>query len=319
MPDALPRLPPLKALRAFEAAARHLNFRLAAEELNVTQGAVAQHIRGLEADLGVKLFERLPRGLTLTHAGHGYLPPVRRAFELIADATLGLRPEPARLTISVTPSFATKWLIPRLPHFVAEHPLVDLRILANESLSNFQSDGVDIAVRQGRLPFGPGLVVERLFAQHVIAVCAPALLPAGSNGIEPAEILSYTLLHDTHNLWPEFLERALGLKPLVEPRRMRFNQTGLAIEAAAAGQGIALASRFLVAGDLATGRLVQPVAAVMSGGHDFYVVLPRRQRHPEPTDAVRRWLIDTAQAEALADNPAAQKSTASALAVVETR
>lgn len=319
MPNVLPHLPPLKALRAFEAAARHLNFRLAAEELNVTQGAVAQHIRGLEADLGVKLFERLPRGLALTHAGQGYLPNIRRAFELIADATQGLRPEPARLTISVTPSFATKWLIPKLPQFVAEHPLVELRILANESLSNFQSDGVDIAVRQGRLPFGPGLVVERLFAQQVIAVCAPGLLPAGTNGLEPAEIPSHTLLHDTHNLWPEFLEQALGLKPLVEPRRMRFNQTGLAIEAAAAGQGIALASRFLVAGDLAGGRLVQPVAAELSGSHDFYVVLPRRQRHPEPTDAVRRWLIATAQAEARADDPEAQKSTASALAVVETR
>ncbi len=300
MPDALPHLPPLKALRAFEAAARHLNFRLAAEELNVTQGAVAQHIRGLEADLGVKLFERLPRGLALTHAGHGYFSPIRRAFELIADATSGLRPEPARLTISVTPSFATKWLIPRLPHFMAEHPLVDLRILANESLSNFQSDGVDIAVRQGRLPFGPGLVVDRLFPQQVIAVCAPALLPAGLNGIDPAEIANHILLHDTHDLWPEFLEQALGLKPRVEPRRMRFNQTGLAIEAAAAGQGIALASRFLVAGDLASGRLIQPVKAEMSGTHDFYVVLPRRQRHPEPTGAVRRWLLDTARAEAQA-------------------
>ncbi|MGO4336739.1 transcriptional regulator GcvA [Labrys sp. KB_33_2] len=303
MLDTLPRLPPLRALRAFEAAARHLNFRLAAEELNVTQGAVAQHIRGLETDLGVKLFERLPRGLALTHAGHSYLPNIRRAFELIADATLGLRPEPARLTISVTPSFATKWLIPRLPQFVAEHPLVDLRILANEGLSNFQSDGVDIAVRQGRLPFGPGLVVERLFSQQVIAVCAPTLLPAGANGIAPAEIPNHTLLHDTHNLWPEFLEGVLGFKPAAEPKRMRFNQTGLAVEAAAAGQGIALASRFLVAGDLASGRLIQPLAAEMSGTHDFYVVLPRRQRHPEPTDAVRRWLIETARAEAQADDP----------------
>lgn len=297
MSDALPRLPPLRALRAFEAAARHLNFRLAAEELNVTQGAVAQHIRGLEADLGVKLFERLPRRLALTHAGHSYLPNIRRAFELIADATLGLRPEPARLTISVTPSFATKWLIPRLPQFTAKHPLVDLRILASEGLSNFQSDGVDIAIRQGRLPFGPGLIVERLFAQRVIAVCAPSLLPDGADGIDPRQIQNHVLLHDTHNLWPEFLEKALGLTPAAEPRRMRFNQTGLAIEAAAAGQGIALASRFLVAGDLASGRLVQPVSAELSGTHDFYVVLPRRQRHPEPTDAVRRWLLDTARPE----------------------
>ncbi|RVB52180.1 LysR family transcriptional regulator, partial [Mesorhizobium sp. M7A.F.Ca.CA.004.06.1.1] len=112
MPEAFLSLPPLNALRAFEASARHLNFRIAAEELNVTQGAVAQHIRGLEADLGTKLFERLPRGLALTDEGRAYVPNIRRAFDLISEATLLLRPEPARLTISVTPSFATKWLIP---------------------------------------------------------------------------------------------------------------------------------------------------------------------------------------------------------------
>ena len=295
MPNVLPHLPPLKALRAFEAAARHLNFRLAAEELNVTQGAVAQHIRGLEADLGVKLFERLPRGLALTHAGQGYLPNIRRAFELIADATQGLRPEPARLTISVTPSFATKWLIPKLPQFVAEHPLVELRILANESLSNFQSDGVDIAVRQGRPPFGAGLVVDLLFPQQIIAICSPALLPIGTAEIPAAEIQHHVLLHDAHNLWPEFMEKAVGLKMTAELKRMRFNQTSLAIDAAIAGQGIALASRFLVAADLAAGRLVQPVSGDMRGTQDFYVVMPRKQRHPEPTQAVRQWLLDAGE------------------------
>lgn len=295
MPEAFLSLPPLNALRAFEASARHLNFRIAAEELNVTQGAVAQHIRGLEADLGTKLFERLPRGLALTDQGRAYVPNIRRAFDLISEATLLLRPEPARLTISVTPSFATKWLIPRLQDFMADNPLVDLRVLASESLSSFQADGVDIAVRQGRPPFGAGLIVDLLFPQQIIAICSPALLPAGATEIAPAEIQHHVLLHDAHNLWPEFMEKAVGLKMTAELKRMRFNQTSLAIDAAIAGQGIALASRFLVAADLAASRLVQPVSGEMRGTQDFYVVMPRKQRHPEPTQAVRQWLLDAGE------------------------
>ncbi|MCZ8546858.1 transcriptional regulator GcvA [Mesorhizobium qingshengii] len=295
MPEAFLSLPPLNALRAFEASARHLNFRIAAEELNVTQGAVAQHIRGLEADLGTKLFERLPRGLALTDEGRAYVPNIRRAFDLISEATLLLRPEPARLTISVTPSFATKWLIPRLQDFMAHNPLVDLRVLASESLSSFQADGVDIAVRQGRPPFGAGLIVDLLFAQQIIAVCSPALLPHGAVEIAAAEIQHHVLLHDAHNLWPEFMEKAVGLKMTTELKRMRFNQTSLAIDAAIAGQGIALASRFLVAADLAAGRLVQPVKGEMRGTQDFHVVVPRKQRHPEPTQAVRQWLLDAGE------------------------
>jgi LysR family glycine cleavage system transcriptional activator len=291
MPEAFLRLPPLNALRAFEASARHLNFRLAAHELNVTQGAVAQHIRGLEASLGARLFERLPRGLALTDEGRAYMPNIRRAFELISEATQLLRPEPARLTISVTPTFAAKWLIPKLPDFVAHNPLVDLRILASESLSSFHADGVDIAVRQGQPPFGPGLIVDLLFAQQLIAVCSPALLATGAGEIAPEVIQHHMLLHDAHNLWPEFMEKALGLKMPVEAKRMRFNQTALAVDAAIAGQGIALASRFLVAADLAAGRLVQPVAAEMRGTHDFHVVMPRKQRHAEPAQAVRQWLL----------------------------
>ncbi|TGT90463.1 MULTISPECIES: transcriptional regulator GcvA [unclassified Mesorhizobium] len=295
MPEAFLSLPPLNALRAFEASARHLNFRIAAEELNVTQGAVAQHVRGLEADLGTKLFERLPRGLALTDEGRAYVPNIRRAFDLISEATLLLRPEPARLTISVTPSFATKWLIPRLQDFMADNPLVDLRVLASESLSSFQADGVDIAVRQGRAPFGPGLIVDLLFPQQIIAVCSPALLTAGASEIAAAEIQHHVLLHDAHKLWPEFMEKAVGLKMTTELKRMRFNQTGLAIDAAVAGQGIALASRFLVAADLAAGRLIQPVRGEMRGTQDFYVVMPRKQRHPEPTQAVRQWLLDAGE------------------------
>lgn len=295
MSDAFHRLPPLNALRAFEAAARHLTFRQAADELGVTQGAVAQQVRGLEADLGVALFQRLPRRLALTDEGRAFLPNIRRAFELIQDASALLRPEPARLTISVTPSLATKWLIPCLPAFVADNPMVDLRIMATEALSSFQTDGVDVAIRQGRPPFGAGLIADLLFPQQLIAVCSPRLMAAGESEWPAEALQNHVLLHDTHNFWPDFFEQALGLKMRPESKRMRFNQTGLAIDAAVAGQGVALASRFLAAADLEAGRLVQPIRAEMRGIKDFYLLLPRKRRQPEPAEAVRRWLLQAGE------------------------
>ncbi len=284
------RLPPLNGLRSFEVAARHSSFRAAADELGVTQGAVAQQVRGLEAELGLKLFERLPRRLELTNEGRSYVAGIRRAFELIADATAALRPEPLWMTISVTPTFASKWLVPRLPAFLAAHPMLDLRIQASESLSNFQSDAVDIAVRQGQPPFGPGLTADLLFPQEVVAVCAPSLvggtaLPLAANAVD-----GFVLLHDTHNLWPQFID-ALGTGPTAAPKGIRFNQTSLAIDAAIAGQGLALASRFLVAHDIAAGRLVQPFDRSLRGASDFYIVAPRKQRHPEATATIRDWLL----------------------------
>jgi LysR family transcriptional regulator, glycine cleavage system transcriptional activator len=285
------RLPPLNALRVFDTVAQQLNFRLAAEQLNVTQGAVAQQIRKLEDDLGVRLFVREANGVALTDAGRAFLPNIRRAFELIGDATASLRTVPTRLTISATPTFAAKWLLPRLSEFIAAHPLIDLRILATEQLSSFQGDGVDLAIRQGRPPFGPGLEVDFLFPQVLIAVCSPGLLDAMGANPTPASLRDQVLLEDSHNHWPGFLEQALGQPDVAGNKRLRFNQTSLAVDAAIAGQGIALASRFLVQAELASGRLVQPFMAEMRGTQDFYVVAPRRQRHPEPTQAVRQWLM----------------------------
>lgn len=285
------RLPPLNALRAFEAAARHLNFRVAADEMGVTQGAVAQHVRGLEADLGIKLFERLSRSLALTDPGRRYAGQLRRAFELMTDATAALRPEPARLTVSVTPTFAAKWLIPRLHAFRIDHPDIELRIVASEGLSNFQGDGVDIAVRQGRPPFGPGLIADLLFEQEVVAVGSPALLGGQAGTLAPEEIGCFTLLNDAHDLWPEFIERALGMTTPPATRQVSFNQTSLAIDTAVAGQGLTVASLFLVEEDLRSKRLVQAFAATMRGGLDSYVVTLRKPRQPKPTERVRDWLL----------------------------
>ncbi|MEX0365108.1 MAG: LysR substrate-binding domain-containing protein [Ruegeria sp.] len=277
-------LPPLNALRAFEAAGRHLNFRLAAEEIGVTQGAVAQQVRGLEARLGVQLFDRLPRGLRLTEAGRRFHAPLRQAFRLIGEAAETLA-ERRPLTLSVTPSFASKWLVPRLGDFTARHPGIEVQVDARERLANFQSDGVDIAVRQGRPPFGPGLVAEPLFATEYVAVCSPGL----AEGLHATEDLArQTLLNDTHGLWPLFLEEA-GIA--ATPRMMNFSQTSLAIDAAVAGQGVALANAPLVSVELASGRLVRPFPQSLSADLGFYIVAPRQPRHPELVAVMRDWLL----------------------------
>jgi LysR family glycine cleavage system transcriptional activator len=290
MSDAIRRLPSLNGLRVFEVVTRHLNFRLAAEELAVTQGAVAQQVRGLEAELGLKLFDRQPRTLALTEAGRSYVANVRRAFELIAEATEALRPEPQHLTISVTPTFASKWLIPRLPDFTAAHPDIDLRILATDRISNFQTDAVDLAVRYGRPPFGPGLDVDLLFEQVVVAVGSPLLIEKLGSPAQAEAFARYALLHDAHDFWPQFLEQVFPEGAPAAPKNIRFNQTAHAIEAAIAGQGLALASRLFVEEDIRDGRLTRLFAVEMRAGADFYAVSPRKPRHATSVAAVRTWL-----------------------------
>lgn len=272
-------LPPLNGMRAFEVAARHLSFRRAAEELGVTQGAVAQQVRGLEAHLGLSLFHRTARSLVLTEAGRGYATNLARAFSLMTSATRVLRPEPVQATLSVTPGFATRWLIPRLGDFTAAHPDIDLRILASDRMADFQTDAVDLAVRLGRPPFGPGLVSEPLLEQVLVAVAAPPL----------GDPLQLTFLHDAHDLWPQFL--ALACEEPPQPQRnIRFSQTALAIEAALAGQGIALAPRAYVAQDLAQGRLVTCFATELRTGADFHMVSPRKTATAPQTRRLRDWL-----------------------------
>lgn len=290
MSDAIRHLPSLNGLRVFEVVTRHLNFRLAAEELGVTQGAVAQQVRGLEVELGLKLFDRQPRTLALTEAGRSYVANVRRAFELIAEATEALRPEPQHLTISVTPTFASKWLIPRLPDFTAAHPDIDLRILATDRISNFQTDAVDLAVRYGRPPFGPGLDVDLLFEQVVVAVGSPLLIEKLGSPAQAEAFARYALLHDAHDFWPQFLEQVFPEGAPAAPKNIRFNQTAHAIEAAIAGQGLALASRLFVEGDIRDGRLTRLFTVEMRAGADFYAVSPRKPRHATSVAAVRGWL-----------------------------
>lgn len=282
---AKPATPPLNALRAFDAAGRHLNFRLAAEELSVTQGAVAQQISALEKQLGVMLFERGPKGVSLTPVGHEYHVNVAGAFDQLRTATAQLRPLPQKVIISVTPTFAAKWLIPHLPAFSARHPDLDLRVLATERMSGFRTDGIDLAIRQTAPPFGATLEAWRLFPSEVIAVAAPGVMDGQTLEDAPK-------LHDTHDLWPAFL-RALKVTAS-DDRGMRFSQTALAIDAAIAGQGVALASRFLVDQDLKAGRLVQVSSITLAERADFYLLARRNRKRTPQVDQVASWLLEQA-------------------------
>ncbi|NQD74430.1 LysR substrate-binding domain-containing protein [Pseudomonas sp. CM27] len=290
MTSGFPGLPSLNALRVFEVVARHLNFRLAAEELGVTQAAVAQQVRGLEAGLEVRLFERLPRGLGLTDAGHAYSTSVRSALAMIDEATRLLRPTPSHLTVSVTPTFASKWLIPRLGHFAESHPDIDLRVLATDRLSHFHTDGVDLAVRYGQPPFAAGLNAELLMEPRVVAVASPALLAGMGRPQGFAALQRYVALHDAHNFWPSFCATVFPGHPPPTARTVRFNQTSLAIEAAIGGQGIALASHAFVRDDIAVGRLVQVFPQHLQLDKAFYLVWPRKGQPIAVLETVRAWL-----------------------------
>lgn len=283
-------LPPLNALKAFEASGRCLNFRVAADELGVTQGAVAQQVRALERALAVTLFHRGARGVALTEEGRRYFASVRRAFDLLAEATDEIRPRDAIVTVSATPSFAARWLVPRMGPFSQKHPTLRVRIEATERLANFRSDGVDIAVRRGRPPFGPGLSWTPLLPSELIVVCHPSL----ANGPRPirraCDLFHHVLLEDSHGYWPILLEQILDGPAAPKFRYMTFSQTTLAIEAAISQQGVALADRAFVEDELKTGLLVQPFASSIEPGAGYFVVSAREPHNRSAVETVRAWL-----------------------------
>ncbi len=190
--------------------------------------------------------------------------------------------------ISVTPTFAAKWLIPNLPNFTEAHPDIDLRIMATEKISSFHSDGIDLAVRQGSPPFGASLQATRLFKQALIAVAAPKIMGGGHHPLKPEMLAKQPKIHDTHDLWPRYLAN-IGVHDQ-SARGLRLSQTSLAVDAAIAGQGVALVSRFLVADDIAAGRLVEVGETWDARGNDFYVLMPRTAKNDGAVWQVMKWL-----------------------------
>ena len=277
------RAPNLNALRMFDAAARHLTFREAAEEVALTQGAVAQQVRGLEADLGVQLFERRARGLTLTDAGRAYHRSVAKGLAIINEATARVAVAPARVTLSVPPSLAAKWLVPRLGDFAAAHPDVDLATIASETVSDFARDGVDIAIRQGHAVSRAGEVVTPLAKLDLVAVAGGERATRLAKAAGPADLTGEPLIQDGHARWTE-----VGV---ADGRALQFNQTALAIDAAAAGQGVAIAPRILVAAQLAAGELTELFPVAGPAGEGFFLAAPAKPRAPGAMQVVADWLM----------------------------
>lgn len=289
----LPRrkLPPLNALRAFEAAGRRLNFRIAADELGVTQGAVAQQVRALEDHLGQALFRRLSRGLELTPVGRAYLADVSRAFDTLGEATERLARPSDRVTISVTPTVATRLLIPRMTALQAALPGVELRTIADEAMPDFDRGEVDLAIGLLRLPAPPGVEAVLLVPQEIVAVASPALIGDRAVPFDDADLPGLPLVHHCFDNWPRFLATD---KALPGPR---YSLTTLAIDAALAGQGAVVASLGFVAADLAQGRLVRISERSLRGGPDYYLVRKRSAAGRPAADAVWHWCLDNLRAE----------------------
>lgn len=284
-------LPPLGALHAFEAAARLSSFKAAAQELHVTPGAISQQIKVLETRLGVELFVRRARAIELTEAGRLMLEPTQQAFRLLAGAVSRLRERDRGevLTLSLLPSFAALWLVPRLGSFRAHSPEIDVRISATPELADLRRDDVDVAIRVG-LGVYPGLHVEHLFAEELFPVCSPQLLKGSIPLKKPADLARHTLLHDeTRSEWPLWLA-AVGCKGVDTSRGPSFSLWELAFQAAIAGQGVALGRGSLVRGYLESGQLVRPLRISSPADYGYYMVcLPERLREPNIA-AFRAWL-----------------------------
>ena len=300
------RLPPLNALRAFEAAARHLNFSRAADELSVTPGAVSQQIQNLEDYVGAALFKRTPKGLLLTDAAQTALPALREAFDRLAEAAslLTAAVDGRRLTLTAPPSFAAKWLVPRLGAFEQAHPQVDVWLSAGIELVDLTAGEVDVAIRYGSGRY-PGLEVKRLLGETVIPVISPELL-AETPLESPEDLKKHVLLHDgSPDLddscpdWSMWLA-ARGVRGVDGLRGPRFNQSSLVIEAAANGRGVALAKRTLAQADLDAGRLVAPLQIATAVDFAYYLVHPKAKGRLPQVKAFISWI----EAEALAHEAA---------------
>lgn len=287
-----PRTPNLNALRAFDAAGRHLNFARAAEELSLTQGAVAQQVRRLEADLGVRLFRRLARGLAFTEAGRGYHREVAPALARIRAATAALAPAPERVVLSLPPSLAAKWLVPRLPRFARAYPEIEVQTVASAALADLSAGGAALAIRQGSPPFQAGTQARRLAPLALVAVCSPDHPAAGVAGGGLAALAGHRLIEDDHRHWATLL-RAAGLP--APDRPLVFNQTSLAMDAAAMGQGVALAPELVARGDIAAGRLVAVWRQDSESAAGFYL-LRSQGSAPPAVAAVADWLMAEAGA-----------------------
>lgn len=279
------RLPPLNALVVFEAAARHLSFTRASEELHVTQAAVSHQIKSLEDHLGIALFHRLGRGqgLVLTEAGREYLPAISSALEAIRVSTdLARREKPKGvLNIATLDSIGSRWLLPRLSQFMAEHPAVDVRITAAAPEEQALQHGIaEIELRYGTGEW-PDLDAVRFLSESIFPVCSPKLLRGPHPLHQPGDLRYHTLLHDVMNAeWEDWLIAA-GATDVDSEHGPGFNHSNLVIQAAELGEGVALGRGALVLDALESGMLVRPFELTLPAPFAYYVVTaPRSAKSP---------------------------------------
>src|SRR5262245_3375657 len=300
------KMPPLNALRAFEAAARHLSLTKAAQELNVSSGAVSHQIRALEALLGIELFERRVRAIALTPAAKLLYPGVQNGFLQIHEAVAGLRhvANERVLVVSTPPGLTAKWLAGRLYRFASGHPEIDVRISSSLANANFTTDGVDVAVRNlaARTSSDPALLIERLVELPLVPVCSPRLYQQHGSPRTAEALARMPLIHDDSLLsraklptWSDWFDAA-GLPSTDISRGLHFNSADHALDAASEGAGVLLAHDLLAYDDLRNGRLIIPVALPIASARAYYVVCPKRRSMVPQVRAFRDWIKQEAAA-----------------------
>ena len=295
------RLPPLNALRTFEAAARHLSFTRAAEELHVTQAAVSHQVRALEDHLGVRLFRRRGRPLSLSEAGQALLPGLQDAFDRIEDSAKRARPghDEWVLTVTVMPSFAGAWLIPRLPWLAERHPGVDVRLSATYDLVDLMREDFDVGVRYGPGSWPGDLRIDRLMDEDLFPVCSPALLERGPPLERPEDLRHHTLLHDDHVVdWRMWL-LAAGIRGIDTERGPTLNYSDLVLQSAVSGHGVALARSVLAARFLASGELVRPFEFSLPSKYAYYVVSAAAKANQPKVRQFREWILEVSREDAV--------------------
>ncbi len=282
------RLPPLNALKAFEAAARHLNFTEAADELSVTQAAISHQVRALEERLGVQLFRRLPRGLLLTDEGQLLLPGLRDAFDRMAQAVEAIASAEAygTLTISTLTTFSLSWLVPRLPRFQAAHPEIDVRLMTTPRVVDFAREDVDVAIRHGNGNW-PGLSCERLLEERVTPLCGRSFRDRLR---EPHDLIGCPILQVSDDLdWPIWL-RAVGVEGVNLARGSHFDSTKIAVQAAIDGLGVAIGEPTMFTEDILAGRIFQPFDLIITTGKSWWLIAPPRSMERRKVKVFRDWI-----------------------------
>jgi LysR family glycine cleavage system transcriptional activator len=286
-----PHLPALRTLRAFEAAARHLNYTHAAAELHQTHGAISHQMRALEADLGVPLFERTGKQTRLTDAGQQLALGVRAALDALAAVVGRVREgdNGRKLTVSVLPSFAAAWLIKRLGEFMERHPQIELNLRSTTALADFRSDGVDVAIRYSRGPW-PDLVNERLMGDELFPVLSPDFRQ-GPWPQTPADLLKLPLLRVRGHPWAPWF-RAVGIEAAEPTTGASFDDSELVLQAVMQGQGVALARSSLAGSRVKAGTLIAPFATRVVSPSSYFLVYPQATAQKVGFKLFRAWLLE---------------------------